>query len=88
MVPGGVKFVPGVPKLQLGKFVALGGVPLRPQLRVTVPLNPFAPVTVIKQVPDCPADAMVIVEELQPGDTLIPALPTVTVTEDDTGLAK
>jgi hypothetical protein len=45
------------------------------------PEKPFAPVTVMTHEPDCPGAVMLIVEELQPGVTLIPVEPTVTVTE-------
>jgi hypothetical protein len=46
------------------------------------PEKPFAPVTVMTHEPDWPGAVMLIVEELQPGVTLIPDEPTVTVTED------
>lgn len=52
MVAGPVKFESGAPKLQLGKSVALGGAWETPQLKVTEPLNPFAPATVMRHVPD------------------------------------
>ena len=64
----------------MGTSVALGGVMLTGAVRVTVPAKPFTPVTVMRQVPDPPGDEIVIVEELQPGVALIPAVPTVTVT--------
>jgi hypothetical protein len=82
IVLGAVKFWSGIPKLQVGTSTALGGVPLTAELKVTVPANPFAPVTVMRHVPDCPGAEIVIVAPLQPDDRLIPTLPTVTVTED------
>jgi hypothetical protein len=53
------------------------------QVSVTEPLNPFAPVTVIACVPEPPRVEMEIVAVLLAGATLIPATPTVTVTEED-----
>ena len=47
---------------------------------VTVPANPFTPDTVMTQVPDPPGDEIVIVEELQPGVALMPAVPTAMAT--------
>jgi len=46
-----------------------------------VPANPFAPVTAIRQVPDCPTAMMVIVAPVHPEEeTLIPGVPTLIVT--------
>jgi hypothetical protein len=56
-------------------------------VKVTVPANPFAPMAVIKHDPDWPGAEMVIVDEAHPPETLIPAAPTLTVTEGETALA-
>lgn len=88
IVPGAVKFESGAPKLQPGKSVALPGVMLSPQESVTAPLKLFAPVTVIKHVPDCPAAAIVMVAEAQPGVILTPLVPTLMVTDGETALAE
>jgi hypothetical protein len=80
IVPGAVKFWSGAPKLQVGISVALGGVMVTGAVSVTVPANPFTPDTVMTQVPDPPGDEIVIVEELQPGVALMPAVPTAMAT--------
>jgi len=81
IVLGAVKFWSGAPKLQVGTSTALVGAAVTAQLRVTEPLNPFAPVTVMRHDPGWPGAEMLIVEEVQPDDSLIPGVPTFTVTE-------
>ena len=60
---------------------------LTAELRVMVPAKPFAPVAVMMHEPDWPGAVMTIVEDEQPGVTLIPDEPTVTVMEDGVELA-
>ena len=79
--------MPGAPKAQVGKTGALGGALLMPHVRVTAPLKPFAPVTVIRQLPDWPRVKGGIVELAQPGDTMMPDVPTFTVTAGEVALA-
>jgi hypothetical protein len=79
IVCGAVKLTAGAPKLQDGRSTAFAGEALTPQVKVTAPLNAPAPVTVIKQDPDRPRLAIVIVAPVQPDATLIPEEPTVTV---------
>jgi hypothetical protein len=88
MVPGAVKLESGAPKLQPGKSLALGGEVLTPQVSATLPLKLFAPVTVMRQVPDCPGDVIVMVEDAQPTEGLTPLVPTFTVTDGETALAE
>ena len=78
IVCGAVKLTAGAPKLHDGRSTAFAGEELTPQVKVTAPLNAFAPTTVIKQEPDCPALEIMIVA-LQPVVTLRPEEPTVTV---------
>ena len=87
MVFGAVKFEPGAPKAQVGGWDAFDGALLTPQVKVTAPAKLFAPVTVIRQEPDWPGVEIVIVELEQPGVTLMPADPTVTVMAGDVALA-
>jgi hypothetical protein len=82
IVFGAVKLWSGAPKLlQAGESTAPEGAPVTAALSVTVPANPFAPDTVIRQVPDEPGAAIVIVAAVHPEeDTLIPGVPTLIVT--------
>jgi hypothetical protein len=85
IVFGAVKFaLAGWPKLQVGAFMAPGGL-LSAALSATVPAKPFAPVVVIRHDPDCPGAEMLIVDA-HPDETLIPAPLTVTVTDCETAL--
>lgn len=87
IVPGGVKFWEGAPKVQVGVSTALGGADFPTTLRVTLPLNPPGPVTVIRHDPDWPGAVIVIVELVHPVATLTADEPMVTVTAEDTALA-
>ena len=77
MIFGGVKFCPGVPKLQVGGETAPDGELVTAQLRVTEPVNPFAALAVMSCVPDWPGAGMFMVPVL--GDMLIPGTPTLTL---------
>jgi hypothetical protein len=77
IVLGAVKFWSGAPKLlQVGKSTAPDGAPLTVADRLTVPAKPFAPVTVIRHVPDPPGVEILIVAEVQPAVALTPGVPT------------
>ena len=77
MVLGLEKFVDdGLPKLQVGKSIALAGELAILELRLTVPANELSPVTVMRHDPDPPGDEMLIVDELHPAAELTPAVPT------------
>jgi hypothetical protein len=82
MVLGAVKFWSGAPKEQAGLCAALGGADEMPCVSVTFPVNPFAPVTLMRQEPDCPGEAIMTVLLAQPGDTLMPEEPMFAVTEE------
>ena len=86
IVPGAVKLESGAPKLQLGLSVAPDGPPLIWLVRVTVPVNEFASVTVNRHEPDPPGAEIVIVAE-QLVDVLTPADPTCTFTPVEVELA-
>ena len=86
IVPGGVKFWDGAPKVQVGVSTALGGADFPTTLRTTLPLNPPGPVTVIRHEPDWPGAVIVMVELVHPGATLTADEPTVTVTAEDKAL--
>jgi len=87
MVLGALKFESGRPKLHTGKSTEPDGSPVTAALRVTVPLNPFCPVTVMSCVADWPGDEMTIVAVLDVGERLIPDVPTVTKTAADVEVA-
>jgi hypothetical protein len=52
MVFGAVKFESGTPKLHVGKSTAPAGEAVTAQVRVTEPAKEFAPITVMRHVPD------------------------------------
>jgi hypothetical protein len=88
MVLGAVKFWSGAPKLQAGASFAFAGELVKAGAKVTVPANPFAPVTVMRQDPDIPGAETEIVADAQLGETLMPGCPTLTVTVPETALAE
>jgi hypothetical protein len=73
MVPGAVKFESGAPNEQVGASTAPVGDAVLAALKVTVPANPFAPVTVMSCVVD-----------VWPGvETVIVAVPDAGVIESE-----
>ena len=54
IVPGEVKFVPGVPKLQVGGSTAPLGSLVTEKPSETVPANELTPFTVMRQFPEPP----------------------------------